>query len=429
MRTLTISEHEGVVVGEPPGDKELTLREVLALEGAQRAAGVEAFRWVSRNRIKAASYVGVIATPAVRLEILPKIDGLAEEKTRHTLISMIAKAWNVTVHDGEITTLDYQNRDLLELLIGLFARRLQGEVRRGLSRSYRRRTDDLRRLRGKLDVNRQFTSLAVSPQKLACHFDEFTADTPINRLLLCTALYLRRRSVAQDTQRLLSEIVAHFEDVETVSVGQALMATTDLKFDRVTQRWETPARLARLLLLATYQTTHTGDRDGIALLFDMNVLFEAYVAALARKTLAPLGYKVRAQSPLRRLAHGKMNTDAFQTKPDLHVERDGVVVVLDTKWKRLDPSRRNYDISQGDAYQMHGYAHVYGARSVVLLYPHHDGFAGPAGVQAAWKFEAGGCALELATVDVADADGCIGMMRSLLTASMGGQPDTDVAAV
>lgn len=412
MRTISLREHETASVGELPGDKRFTVEEVESLDNAQRAVGVEAFRWTSRSQVKAAQHVGMVATANVRLEILPKIEGLGLGETRRALIRMIGIAWDVPVRDGEVTGHDYQDRELLELLIGLFARRLQEQVRAGLSRTYCRREDDLSRLRGKLDVTRQFTRLAASPQKLACRFDEFTADTGLNRLLLCAVTSLRRRSVRADTQRLLNEIAAHFEDVQPVSAYEALATKAEL--DRASKRWKIPATLARLLLSSIYQTAHGGKRDGVALLFDMNVLFEAYVASLARKVCVPLGYTVRAQGPQRCLARTAAARSAFHTKPDLHLERDGDVVVLDTKWKRIDPSRPNFDVAQSDAYQMHGYAHVYASRATILLYPHHLGIAGQPGSQTLWRFEAGGADLRLATIDVAQPGEFPATLRSIL---------------
>lgn len=412
MRTLSLCEHETASVGASPNEKRLTVDEVESLDRAQRAVGVEVFRWTSRSQIKAAQHVGMVATDNVRFEVLPKIEGLGLGATRRALIRMIAVAWDVPVRDGDVTGHDYQDRDLLELLIGLFARRLQGQMRAGLSRAYCRREDDLGRLRGKLDVTRQFTRLAASPQKLACRYDEFTADTSLNRLLLCAVTFLRRRSVRADTQRHLNEIAAHFEDVQPVSASEVLAKNIEL--DRATRRWKIPATLARLLLSSIYQTAHGGSRDGVALLFDMGLLFEAYVASLARKVCVPLGYKVLAQGPQRCLARDKAARSAFHTRPDLHLERDGDVVVLDTKWKRIDPSRPNFDVAQADAYQMHGYAHLYATRATILLYPHHRGIAGRPGSQMLWRFEAGGAALRLATIDVAQPSDFPATLRSIL---------------
>jgi 5-methylcytosine-specific restriction endonuclease McrBC regulatory subunit McrC len=123
LRTVILREHETASVGDLSTNKRLTVSEVESLDRAQRALGVEAFRWTSRNQVKATQYVGMIATAAVRLEILPKIDGLGSGETRRVLIRMIGIAWGVPVRDGEVTGHDFQDCDLLELLIGLFARR------------------------------------------------------------------------------------------------------------------------------------------------------------------------------------------------------------------------------------------------------------------------------------------------------------------
>jgi 5-methylcytosine-specific restriction enzyme subunit McrC len=150
----------------------------------------------------------------------------------------------------------------------------------------------------------------------------------------------------------------------------------------------------------------------------MNLLFEAYVVALARKACAPLGYKVSAQGPQRCLARNEAGRSVFHTKPDVHLERDGDIVVLDTKWKHIDPSRPNFDVAQADAYQMHGYAHVYESRATILLYPHHPGIIGRPGLQMQWSFEAGGTPFILATIDVATPEDFATTLRWLLKESV-----------
>ena len=61
-------------------------------------------------------------------------------------------------------------------------------------------------------------------------------------------------------------------------------------------------------------------------------------------------------------------------KPDL-VIRDKVennVYVLDTKWKILSSKKSNYDINQGDMYQMYAYQKKYNAKNITLIYPNSD---------------------------------------------------------
>lgn len=407
MKTLTVFEHSYIAVSEDASDLHLLPQEVDALDRAQRSMGASAFTWAGRRRIKAAQFVGVIATPSVRLEILPKIEKIEHIETRGTLIKMIGAALSIPIYDGDITPLNTQDRDLLEILILIFARRLASEVRKGLTRNYSRHFDDLARLRGKLDVTRQFTKFAAMPQILACEFDEFSPDNPLNRLLACATSLLMKRTTSSGTQRLLAEIDAHFSEVSPVTVQQAL--SEPIILDRKNKRWGISERLARLLLKALSQTVHGGKQDGVALLFDMNKLFEAYVTKIAQKTLRPLGYSVLSQRPQRSLVHNELGQKAFLTKPDIYIEGHEQVFIIDTKWKPLDFSKTNYGVSQSDAYQMHGYARVYKATKTILLYPEMDD---KSGILANWTFENSDAQLQLAAIDILDQSK---MAQSLLT--------------
>lgn len=63
----------------------------------------------------------------------------------------------------------------------------------------------------------------------------------------------------------------------------------------------------------------------------------------------------------------------FALRPDIVLEREGRVVILDIKWKRLiDNERKNYGISQADMYQMYAYSKKYETSEIWLLYPVND---------------------------------------------------------
>lgn len=393
MKTLTICEHDYVVIADQSLDANLTISEVEVLDEAQKKMGANAFSWVGRRQIKASQFVGIIATSHIRLEILPKIQKSEKNQTRGVLIKMICAALTIPIYDGEITPLNAQDKDLLEILILVFARRLVREVRKGLTRNYHRQNDDLSRLRGKMNVIRQFTKFAAMPQILACEFDEFSADNPLNRLLACTTSFLIHKTNVEGTKRLLAEINAHFTEIRPVTVEHALRE--NIRIDLKNQRWRVSARLSRLLLQSFYQTAHGGKYEGVALLFDMNKLFEAYVTRVAQKTLRPMGYKVLAQKPERALVRSYDGQEAFITKPDIYVKGQGQTIIIDTKWKLLDLTKRNYGISQADAYQMHGYARVYDADTTILLYP---SMSDQRGELTSWIFENSEARLRLATI-------------------------------
>jgi len=88
-----------------------------------------------RYRLRAGQTVGILAVPSLRLEILPKIEGLDDRAVRRNLVRMIAEVGGFPVSAEETAELEHQEQDLLEILIALFADRLLAALRPGLVRT------------------------------------------------------------------------------------------------------------------------------------------------------------------------------------------------------------------------------------------------------------------------------------------------------
>jgi 5-methylcytosine-specific restriction enzyme subunit McrC len=406
-KRIVCSEHETILVGEVP-EATLTEHEVAQLLRAQGTA--QALGWIDRVRVRTAEQVGVIAARGIRMEILPKVESFACKAAREILVRMLASAWDVTIHDGEFAQMASQEWDLLETVIHLFALRLNAQVRKGLGRSYQQHRDDLPRLRGKLDSIRQYSRNAAYPQRIACVFDQLTANTPVNRLLLCAVETLRRRTQVIATGHLLRQISIHFEDVELLPSEVVLREQIFLGPSE--RRWRPVMSLARLLLQGTYQSTHLGVQDGIALLFDMNQLFEAHVANLIRKIAHRLGYVMTEQGPSGRLVADSERNVFVLTRPDIHLDLEGRVLILDTKWKRLE-AKPGLGISAADVYQMHAYQHVYGASETVLIFP-KDGWLPAEASHVQWTFVESSKSLKIFGIDLADTSNFTEAISALL---------------
>lgn len=253
---------------------------------------------------------------------------------------------------------------------------------------------------------RQFTHHAVRPGRLACRFDQLSNDIPLLRIMKAAVVSLRRSSRAPDTQRLLDELRFVFADVAGVP-GPAL-PWGQVRIDRTNRRWESLMALARLLIKRDWQSTsHEAQaRDGISLLFPMNDLFEAAVATLLRRALAPDGIEVIAQGGLRYcLGDWDREEDCtghvFQTRPDLILRKHGeTLAIIDTKWKCLssDPLDRKRGVSQGDVYQMMAYARLYRCDRLMLLYPAAPGTNN--GIIRRFGIDGGREMLTIAQIDV-----------------------------
>ncbi|RYD84452.1 MAG: restriction endonuclease [Verrucomicrobiaceae bacterium] len=362
-----------------------------------------------RRQLRAQQVVGVIAAEGCSLEILPKIDfegevegGASIAQTRKQLVHMLAVALDMEIASGAVTDLGWQRENLLEILIGLFSRKLADAVRQGMPKRYLAHEEDLPALRGKLDVVPQFTRLAASPDRLACRFDALSYDFVLNQIMKAAVMQLLRISRSEQNLRRLRELALVYADISDQPVAQLQWDAVIL--DRTNVRWRELINLAKLLLGERFQTTSSGVGRGFSLLFEMNTLFEEYIARTLRRALSGTDFKVHAQGGgLFCLQHVQSGALRFKTAPDILVRRNGqVVMVIDTKWKRLstqiDDKKRG--VAQSDIYQMMAYGRVYGCAELMLLYPHHRGLDRPEGKLDVHRVRGGNDMLTTATVDV-----------------------------
>lgn len=382
MIRRTVREWERIDYGE--GDDTIPESHADRIARAARASGLatrtdEGVLRHGRRWLQAQGVVGVIATPGCQLEILPKIEGRGVSEggdgrtdARRCLIRMLSVARKLDLDERMVAKLGNQRDTLLEVLISLFCERVENAVRMGMPRQYVKAADDLPALRGRLDVTRQFSVRAASPQRLACRFDVLSRDIPVNQVIRSAISKLLHISRSQGNRRRLYQLGLVYADVAEVPV-QCLRWDL-VTFDRSNSRWRNLVALARLFLLDSYQDTSMGDRDGFALLFNMGALFEEHVSRLAAQSLRDTELNAVSQGGRRACLYDG-DAERCRTIPDLIVKRDGkVAMIVDMKWKRLEmrDSGTVFGATRGDIYQMMAYQRVYGCPKVMLLYPHND---------------------------------------------------------
>lgn len=421
MSHLAVREWGRIAVLDRPGEGGFGRAQANALIAAARAhplGGDEGTAILQDHfrHLTAGQMVGVIAAPGCSLEILPKIDQLDTESidgrrtVRERLVRMLDVALGLDIGEGAASAMARQSVGLLEILIRLFADKLLTETRRGLPRAYQQHEHDLPALRGRLNVVRQFTAHAVRPDRLACRFDALSSDIPLLQIMKACVLVLRRHARAAETVRELDELRFVLADIADVSL--AALPWQAVRIDRTNRRWEALFGLARLFLKRSWQATHhhPSAEQGITLLFPMNDLFEAYVAALMRKSLRPARLTVETQGGglfclIEEVAQGRPR---FRTRPDIIV-RDSQsttpIAIVDTKWKRLSPKIEDskHGVCQTDVYQMMAYQQLYACPNLLLLYPHHWGL-GPEPFSADYMMQGSPGRLLLRSIDVAQRE-------------------------
>ena len=375
MAVLALREYDSIELGAAfdSATKAVSprLHQTLArfTEDYKRLHKVDVFKYGPKQRLIAQNFVGIINLGRDQVEILPKIEGDTSQ-VRHNLAGMISAVMNLELFDSDSSKTNKSNDSILEIFIQLFCGKLWHAVRRGMVRRYESRSDNLTVLRGRLSVVSQTRHNLARPDRLACVFDEFTENNPLNQALKAALRVLAKVAQSQANQRQLAELVFCFQDVDDVQPAKIRwdLATTN----RLSEKYKPLLALARLFIERKSPDVVTGSGEGFALLFDMNLLFESYIGVIARRVFGAQGLTVSLQGPKRHLAQYENGDPVFELKPDVVVTHGGeMAFVIDTKWKRLKDEAHREGIATSDIYQMYAYAKRYAAPDVLLLYPHH----------------------------------------------------------
>lgn len=376
MAVLELREFERITCGESFDftNRVVTAGQHRALEKFseeyQKQHKVEVFQHGPRKSLVAQNFVGVVNLGRDQVEILPKIEG-AVPQVRHNLVNMISVVLDLALYDSDSSKVGKHSGSILEVLIGLFCHKLWQCVRRGMARQYEIRNENLAMLRGRISMPEQIRLNLARPDRLACVFDEFSENNPLNQALKAALQVLRRVAKSQPNQRNLAELLFCFQDVD--DVAPTAIDWSRAGTNRLSISYKPLLAMARLFIKGKSPDVVSGSGDGFALLFDMNQLFEGYVGAVAKRVFSKEGLDVSLQGPKRHLARVASGSPVFELKPDIVVRGDdGIAFIIDTKWKRLKEQVYREGVTSTDVYQMYAYSTQYASPDVLLLYPHHS---------------------------------------------------------
>lgn len=361
MRRLTFREREGVNIGSAGEISELEAEGIARLAG-RLPPGVLA--WGHRE-LKFGPFCGVIQTEQLAIEILPKIEHSSEE-VRGLLVAMLVRAGELRSKWVGDAGLGHQHSHLLDIFIEDFCGQVKSALRGGVIARYSNKMENLNAIRGRLELTEHLRANAFDHSYLLCRFDERSIDNPYNQTLKGVLRILLGFALSARTRAMVAAFLHRFDEV---SDRRATALDVDaLRLDRTIRHWEPVFARARWLIAGLFPDVRTGDATGSALLFNMERLFETVLGLRIRHACqmhAGGRLSVRLQSPVKNLA-----TSGFQLRPDITIQsRDESVVILDTKWKRLDLGAPNLGVSSGDAYQMNAYASRYRCNQLALVYP------------------------------------------------------------
>jgi 5-methylcytosine-specific restriction enzyme subunit McrC len=315
------------------------------------------------NGIKFNSYVGVLQVGDTVIEVLPKADRGAdgtEIEWRKLLIAMLRFTSDVAPDAPSSADLTLQPNSILEHYFEMYLRELEYLIRMGLVKRYRQVEENASALKGSLVFSQHIQQNLVHQERFFVRHDTYDTQHLLHQILYKALRLLKQINTLPKLHQRIGAMLLQFPEMEPVKVTAATFER--LRLDRKTAHYAQALDIAKLLLLNFHPDLLQGSNHLLALMFDMNQLWERFVTRVLQEGLPSFQVSDQTSSPF-------WNADKFSyLRPDILVwDRGGEVVklVLDAKWKTLDGGNP----SPEDLRQVFAYLYHFDCSMGGLLYP------------------------------------------------------------
>ena len=319
------------------------------------------------NGVKFKQYVGVLCVGNLQIEVLPKIEkqvAKGEEGTwRNHLLEMLRTVFKLQTRTPSNADQAMRESAILDVFLVKFLNEVEALLHKGLIKTYRKTEENRTSMKGKLVFSKHLTKNYVHKERFYVNYTTYDRNHILNCILYKALKLVSHIAMNSYTQCRAKTMSFEFPELNDIAVDDALFER--LTFDRKSEDYRTAIDIARLILLRYMPDQSKRGKHVLALMFDMNKLWEEYVFVILRRSLRE-EYNVSAQK-VKRFWENSFGTKVI--RPDIVVsDKSGKpVCVLDTKWKC--PVLIGEPPSDADLKQMFVYHKYWGVKCTALLYP------------------------------------------------------------
>lgn len=359
---ITVFEHESIRFDK--GEKRISEDHFKALCRYHGENGTPFFS-LCYNGVRFNEHVGVIQVNKTLIEVLPKTDKLPkteveENKWRDILIGMLKAVGTFDIKVSSSSNLRIRSNSILDLYFELFISQVEYIFRRGLVKQYRSQTSNCSALKGSLQFNQQINANLVHKERFFTKHTVYDVHHKFNQILYKTLFIIQQLNTSERLKSRLGALLLFFPEMDDLKVTESTFSK--LTYNRKTEVYQKAMEISRLILLQYHPDLSVGKNHVLALMFDMNLLWERFVLVSLRKNLKQL---VEGQKS----KYFWKPESGYRTsiRPDIVISNNcgKGKIVLDTKWKNLNDLKPSLD----DLRQMYVYHDYFSADKVALVYP------------------------------------------------------------
>jgi len=362
---ITVFEHQSIKLDQVIDGVKFDVSKLKAFESYFGNMGVPYFSLINKG-IRFNEYVGVIQVGDTIIEVLPKADysfaGNNDKKQwQGILLDMLYEVGIFDIHAPSSSSLKLKNNSILDLYFEFFIKEVEYLLHQGLIKQYRRKEGNVTALKGNLHFGKHLQQNITHQERFYVRHTTYDVEHKLHLIIYKTIRLLKQINTNVGLHSRIGNLLLLFPDMPEIKVTEKTF--DNLVFTRKNISYKTAIDIAKLLLLKYHPDVLYGKNDILALMFDMNILWEKFVYVSLRKNKELIS-AVSAQTS--KYFWQPETGYRSKIKPDIVINKDKVdCIVLDTKWKNLN----GYNPSPDDLRQMYVYHEYFGAKRVALVYP------------------------------------------------------------
>lgn len=311
------------------------------------------------NGILFKQFVGVIQVDGLTIEILPKIDNndADENDWQKVLIEMLRVTRKLKIQKVGEANVNKQSIHLLDIYFEWFLNEVQLLIHQGLIKQYYKETGNVKALKGKLEFAGHISKNLVHKERFYTTHQVYDKDHFIHQIIYRALDIVEKCSKGSYLYAKCKTVQLDFPEVRTISVSEVTFSK--IPKSRKTAPYETALAISKFIILNFAPNISSGSENMLALLFDMNSLWEEYI--LARLKQSDKGVTIYGQQSITFWKN-------ISIRPDIVIESGTNKFIIDTKWKNINGGKPSTD----DLRQMYVYNDYWKSDKAMLLYPSNE---------------------------------------------------------
>ena len=322
-----------------------------------------------RHGVKFKNYVGVIQIGGTTIEILPKADKLntqsSEEKENwhRVLLKMLAHCKKIKVNAVSEASLRKRNHSLLDLYFELFLNEVNQLLQQGLIKSYNQNSGNVLALKGRLNFSKNIQQNVIRQERFYTTHQVYNHNHLANQILFKGLKVLK--TISNNTYLIdgLNRLLSNFPEINEIEINKTHF--DKITSNRKTEPYNEALKIAKMIILNYSPDIKGGNENMLALLFDMNKLWEEYIYRMLLK-VDDKSIKVSFQNRDKFWESKLIKPDIVITKTKwVEDEKTETHYIIDTKWKVKECAEPD----DNDLKQMYVYNMYWESERSMLLYP------------------------------------------------------------